>query len=130
MVGGSNVATNQGVAATQSTTWNGKGAANAIDGDTATFAHTLKGLGEWIEVDLGSSVAADSVDIVNKDCGNSESTAKCLCRLSFANMILMDASNNQLASIPLGNTCAMPTVPTATSCGAPTTVSYYAAMLV
>ncbi|KAL3790827.1 hypothetical protein ACHAWO_010666 [Cyclotella atomus] len=108
--GGTNVALEKG--ASQSSTLNAFAASRGVDGSSTTFSHTTQGSAEWFEVDLGATVTADSIVILNRDCGASETTAKCLCRLSNANLILLDGSNNQVATIPLGDTCGKFTITT------------------
>ena len=128
MSGGINVALNN--PAIQSSTWLAHAASRGVDGDNSTFFHTQNGVNEWFMVDLNAAVSANSIDFVNKDCGANENTARCLCRLSNANVILLDASNNTVSTIPLGNTCGKATITNAiTQCTKsptkqPTKVSY------
>jgi hypothetical protein len=112
--GGTNVAVNK--AASQSSTINPHVASRGVDGSSTTFSHTNEGSAEWFQVDLGATATADRIVILNRDCGNTETTAQCLCRMSNANLIFMDASNNQVATSPLGNTCGKDTITTFTQC--------------
>jgi hypothetical protein len=105
MSGTTNVAENK--AASQSSTLSPYVASRGVDGSNATFSHTNEGSSEWFQVDLGTPVTADSIVILNKGCGGA---TDCLCRMSNANLILMDASNNQVATIPLGDTCGKSTI--------------------
>jgi hypothetical protein len=111
--GGINVAVNK--AASQSSTINPYVASRGVDGSSTTFSHTKEGSAEWFQVDLGATVTADSIVILNRDCV-ANPTAQCLCRMSNANLIFMDASNNQVATIPLGDTCGKDTITTFTQC--------------
>jgi hypothetical protein len=103
--GRSNVATRK--AAVQSSTLSNYVAAYGVDGSNATFFHTRNGIGEWFQVDLSGAFSVQSVDFVNKGCLND---AGCLCRLSHANVFLLDGSGNTVSTIQLGNTCGKATI--------------------
>lgn len=90
--------------ASQSTTYKGNerfAASKAIDGDNSTFSHTGDTNAYW-QVDLGQSRRVHKVIIVNRYCS---SDPLCLCRLSYANLILLDDAGGIITTRALGNTC-------------------------
>eukprot|EP00956_Cyclotella_meneghiniana_P005463 scaffold6942_cov63-Cyclotella_meneghiniana.AAC.1 len=96
--------------ATQSSDFRSKYVASkAIDGNDNTFSHT-KYFNAWIEVDLGDSHLIDEVVIKNRWCRNENDGPECLCRLSSAKMLLLDANDSIIAEKNLGDTCGVLTV--------------------
>lgn len=62
----------------------------------------------WLSVDLGKTFSIDSVSLSNRYCGNNPSDPlKCLCKLSFAKVSLVDSSGTVVQSKMLGDTCGM-----------------------
>ena len=99
------------------------GASNAVDGNNLTFSHT-NDANAYFEVDLGSTFEIESVEIVNRWCKNEADQNGCLCRLSYANLTLLDEDNSLLASTMFGNTCNETIVSESfTTCSAPPSVS-------
>ena len=111
---GTNVAL-QGTA-TQSSNLKRFRAANAIDGDKATFSHTRDSNAYW-EVDLGRIHPIDKIVILNRWCWNIQDSPGCLCRLSGATLSLLDESNSVIAKRTLGDTCATHTIAMSFSSG-------------
>ncbi|KAL3796388.1 hypothetical protein HJC23_004185 [Cyclotella cryptica] len=97
---GNNVAI--GKTATQSTDYSSSHVASmANDGDLETFSHTASnGNSPWWEVDLGASIAIDTIHVVNRDC----QSADCLARLSYATLSLVDESGKVVARRNFGDT--------------------------
>jgi hypothetical protein len=119
--GGNNVALKK--PATQSSTLNNNAKLNAtaaVDDDSTTFSHTSSSeSSHWWQVDLEGLSSIEDITIQNRHCGNEE-TRKCLCRLSFATVSLLDASDKNIASFTLGNTCGKSQVPVRiTACSTP-----------
>ncbi len=71
-------------------------AANAIDGNTATFSHTLNFPNSYWMADLGAAYRIDRVEIVNRD-------SCCATRLSGLVLRVFDAASNSVASAVLVN---------------------------
>jgi len=94
--------------ATQSSTLSTLGdtfaASNAVDGNSLTFSHT-RDANAYFEVDLGDTFDLESVEIVNRWCQDETDPNRCLCRLSYANLKLLDENDRIVASRMLGNTC-------------------------
>ena len=91
--------------ATQSSTLRDNFAASkAVDGESLTFSHT-NDINPYFEVDLGNTFEIESVEIVNRWCMDENDPNGCLCRLSSANLKLLDENNSIVASRMLGNTC-------------------------
>ena len=101
--GGVNVAL-EGSAAQSSTFKNNDrfAAYNAIDGDTTTFSHTNDS-NAWWEVELQADVI-ESVTIFNRWCGDESDIHGCLCRLSFARVVVIQ-DGEVVATKTLGDTC-------------------------
>jgi hypothetical protein len=96
--------------ATQSSDWNDRFVASkAIDGDETTFSHT-KDASSYLEVDLGNAYSIEKVVIVNRWCGGTGDTVGCLCRLSKANLSLIDEDGLVIARRQLGDTCKQLTI--------------------
>lgn len=93
--------------ATQSSTLKHFNAERAIDGDPRSFSHTKFGEDSWFKVDLAKLLEVESVKIDNRYCGDSSDSPECLCRLSDANISLIDSNGNMISSQALGNTCGM-----------------------
>ena len=70
----------------QSSTYGGYNASYVIDGNAATFNHTLNGTDEWVELDFNASLEVKAIDIVNRDGLGS--------RLNGAVVTLLDANDN------------------------------------
>ena len=93
--------------ATQSSDWNDRFIAlNAIDGDENTFSHT-KDSNAFLEVDLLEPRLIDEVVIVNRWCANVGDPHDCLCRLSHANLSLIDDDGSVIVTRQLGDTCGV-----------------------
>ncbi|KAL7478275.1 hypothetical protein ACHAW6_006120 [Cyclotella cf. meneghiniana] len=106
---------NPSATATQSSTFQTKNggsfdASLAIDGDLTTFSHTKSSTGnhEWIQIDLGSSQAVRGITVMNRWCGDVSDSTGCLCRLSQANLTLLDDSGVGVVwHETLGDTCGV-----------------------
>jgi hypothetical protein len=87
------------------------GPSNAVDGDLTNVFHTNSrhdggDNSPWLNIDLGASVEARKIVIYNKWCGDvNDSAHPCLCRLSQANLVLYDGSNNIIKTLNVGGTC-------------------------
>eukprot|EP00804_Cyclotella_cryptica_P009369 CCRYP_018076-RB/>CCRYP_018076-RB protein AED:0.03 eAED:0.03 QI:374/1/1/1/0.94/0.9/20/617/4181 len=84
-------------------------ASRAVDGNINTFSHTdveKSGSPVWWEVDLGAEYSIELVTIINRWCKDSTDPSGCLCRLSFATLLLIDGQGSVIASQSLGNTCS------------------------
>ena len=83
------------------------GAANAVDGNTASEMHTKRGAAdpnpEWT-VELGLNSEVSLIEIRNRYCVNTNDAANCLGRLSYATVELLDSQDNVVTSKQLGNT--------------------------
>jgi hypothetical protein len=92
---------------TQSSTYNGYDASNAVDRDNTTYSRTRVEADAWLDVDLGEIVEVCSIGIQNR-CED----ANCLCNLSNASLSLIDASGSVIANahVYLNNTCGQPNV--------------------
>eukprot|EP00804_Cyclotella_cryptica_P019493 CCRYP_006643-RF/>CCRYP_006643-RF protein AED:0.13 eAED:0.13 QI:170/0.76/0.85/1/0.61/0.71/14/191/939 len=100
---GVNVA--QGKIATQSSTLNSFAASRAVDGIRNSFSHTNDNSFSWWKVDLGSAFSIESVNIVNRWCGNPSDKNGCLCRLSHTILSLFDENGKWVTSFSLDDTC-------------------------
>jgi len=103
---GMNVAT--GKSSSQSSTLSNYGANLAVDGNTNTFSHTnvaTSGSSVWWKVDLGNEFPIESVTVLNRWCGSPADTGGCLCRLSYANLLLIDSNGTVVATQSVGNSC-------------------------
>ena len=102
---GENVAL-QGTA-TQSSDWNDRfTAVKAIDGDDTTFSHTNDS-NAFLEVELSEARSIDEVVIINRWCANAGDPHSCLCRLSHANLSLVDGDGSIIVTRQLGDTCGV-----------------------
>jgi len=101
---GDNVAL--GKTSTQSSTLGSFTALKAVDGNQATFSHT-NDANAWLEVDLGGIFSIRSVVIVNRWCKEPSDPSACLCRLSYASLVLVDNLGTEISSISTGNTCGL-----------------------
>jgi hypothetical protein len=99
---GNNIAV--GGVAIQSSTFKSFGASLAIDDDINTFSHTNDN-SAWWQVDLGTEQEIDSVQILNRWCGDPSDPNGCLCRLSDAKLILLDSQGSTIVTQSVGNTC-------------------------
>ena len=106
---GENVAL--GKSATQSSTFKNKkgfSASKAVDGQMDRFSHTDRNDEcAWWTVDLGSAVEVESVKIHNRWCREESESDKCLCRLSFAAVSLLNDRNKWVEATMTGNTCGV-----------------------
>ena len=64
----------------------------------------------WLEVDLGDDYPIDKVVIKNRWCRNESDEPMCLCRLSSAEILLLDDSGLILAEKNLQDTCGVHTL--------------------
>ena len=87
-------------------------AEDAVDGDNSTFSHTKSENASWWQVDIEQTEIIQTVQIVNRFCGDTTDTLNCTCRLSHANLEIYDGSGSTtpLASRALGDTCGKLTV--------------------
>jgi hypothetical protein len=75
----------------------------AVDGNLSTMFHSGGETGSWLNIDLGSSFEARRIVIHNRWCEDvNDSQYLCLCRLSQANLVLYDSSNNVVKTINVG----------------------------
>ncbi|KAL7478180.1 hypothetical protein ACHAW6_003954 [Cyclotella cf. meneghiniana] len=79
-------------------------ASRAIDDNNSTFSHTDGG-SAWWQVSLGQEVGIYSVSILNRWCKDTSDPTKCLCRLSNAELSLLNDEGLVVVSQSLGNTC-------------------------
>lgn len=98
--------------ASQSTTFNNDelkfGAANALDGNQASFSSTLEGNREWWQVIFDSAIPIQRIQIFNRYCGQDTSDPLgCLCRLSYSEILLYNETGGLIATKILGNTCEL-----------------------
>ena len=104
---GNNVA-NGKPSAQSSTLRTGLEASRAVDGDATTFSHTgaqVQGSLVWWEVDLGNEYSVESVTIMNRWCTDATDPPGCLCRLSSAELLLVDGQGSVTAALAMGDTC-------------------------
>ena len=106
---GENVAL--GKSATQSSTFKNKkgfSASKAVDGQMGRFSHTERNDEcAWWMVDIGSSVEVESIKIYPRWCNVESDSDRCLCRLSFAAVSLLDDLNKWVDATMTGNTCGV-----------------------
>ena len=106
---GQNIA--RGKSATQTSNFKDKktfGALKAIDGQMNSFSHTNRDDEcAWWMVDLGSSVEVESVKIHNRYCREESESDRCLCRLSFAAVSLLDDRGKWVDATMTGDTCGV-----------------------
>lgn len=101
---GANVA--EGKTAIQSSTMKNKFPASyAVDGNANTFSHTKSAGYNWFQVDLENSFVIESVEIVNRWCGNKNDAKGCLCRLSHAVLSLYGDTEEWITTVSLGSMC-------------------------
>jgi hypothetical protein len=85
------------------------GASNAVDGNNSTFCHTNDASSSW-EVDLGGDYGISYTSIQNRWCGGTSDNSNCLCRLTNAELSLLDVEGEVVSSVTVGNTCGTLTV--------------------
>jgi hypothetical protein len=96
--------------ATQSSDWDPRfGASNAVDGKMYTFTHT-KDSSAWLQIDLEDVFSVDLLIVKNRWCRSVDDPKNCLCRLSDANILLIDETDTVISSITTGNTCGQGTL--------------------
>ena len=96
----------------QSSTYNNDGlkfgAANAADGNEATFSSTMDGEAQWWEVNLEVAANIQSIQILNRFCGQDQNDPmQCLCRLSYAELELSNEHGKIIATRRLQNLCGV-----------------------
>ena len=100
-----------GKSASQSSNFNNKkrfSASKAVDGQTNSFSHTSRNDEcAWWMVDLGSSVEVESVKVHNRWCAEDSVSDRCLCRLSFAVVSLLNDRGKWVDATMMGNTCGI-----------------------
>jgi len=106
-VSGSNVAS--GKIATQSSTLRTFLPSHAVDNNITTFSHT-NDANAWLQVDLGGVYDIDSVSIANRWCKEPSDPNDCFCRLSDANLVLVDGDGSVIAIESIGNACGLPDI--------------------
>lgn len=104
-VSGSNVAT--GKIATQSSTLRTFPASHAVDNNITTFSHT-NDASAWLQIDLGEVYDIDSLFFANRWCKEPSDPNDCFCRLSDANIVLVDGDGSVIVTESIGNTCGLP----------------------
>lgn len=88
------------------------GAGKAIDLDNQTFTHTNDD-NAWLSIDLPNPVDVESIRIINRSCPDEKRRREqqgCMCRLSYANLVLQNSNGDTLATRALGNTCGVQTI--------------------
>jgi len=91
--------------ATQSSTFNSLSASRAVDDNMATFSHT-NDINAWWELTFDQVHSLESLTIFNRYCGGNPSEANgCLCRLSEAELLVLDENDSTVWSRTLGDTC-------------------------
>jgi hypothetical protein len=102
-----------GTASASSAYSNGDTASKAIDGNMQTIYHSKNAQegdpAPWLQIDLPASYEAHKIIIHNRGCGD-EVKDQCLCRLSYANLLLYDESGAVVSSISTGDTCGIATL--------------------
>ena len=97
-----------GKTVTQSSTFQGRddfAAYMAVDGDLATFSHTRARSVEWWEIDLDGSYPIESMKIYNRWCSNALDPQRCLCRLSYGIVFLLNKEGEVITSVLIGDMC-------------------------
>ena len=97
-----------GKPSSQSSTFKSFGASLAVDGKMNTFSHTNVASSDssvWWKVDLGAELPIESVTVMNRWCGSSSDPSGCLCRLSYATLLLIDGNGDIVATQSVGDTC-------------------------
>jgi hypothetical protein len=87
----------------------------AIDGNMQTYFQSKSAVdgdpAPWLQIDLPASYEARRIMIHNKWCNDvNDVQHKCLCRLSYANLLLYDESGAVVSSISTGDTCGKSTL--------------------
>eukprot|EP00804_Cyclotella_cryptica_P000077 CCRYP_013734-RC/>CCRYP_013734-RC protein AED:0.05 eAED:0.05 QI:386/1/1/1/0.62/0.55/9/209/1800 len=102
---GKNIAT--GGRATQSSTLSAFDAPRAIDDNNNSFSHTAQANGTraWWQVDFGRGFEIDSIEILNRWCTDPSDEKGCLCRLSYANLSLIDDQGLVVITRSIENSC-------------------------
>jgi hypothetical protein len=102
-----------GTASASSAYTNADTASKAIDGNMQTIYHSKNAQegdpAPWLQIDLPASYEAHKIIIHNRGCGD-EVKDQCLCRLSYANLLLYDESGAVVSSISTGDTCGIATL--------------------
>ena len=99
--------------AAQSYTLSNFEASRAIDNNEITFSHTKKTIDDsksWWQVDLTQAFEIESIEIENRWCQDSSDPKDCLCRLSNAELSLIDANGSVVVTKSTGDTCGKSTV--------------------
>ena len=78
----------------------------AVDGDMATYSHTDCDEPWWL-VDLGELVPIEKVTIVNRWCDDPSDAPGCFCKLSQANLLLLDEGEAVVDTELIGDTCGL-----------------------
>lgn len=96
----------------QSSTYNDDnlkfGASNVVDGNEATFSSTIDGKAQWWEVNFEVAANIQSVQILNRFCGQDPNDPlQCLCRLSHAEIELLSESGEVIETRRLQNVCSV-----------------------
>ena len=90
------------------TTYNTYDSSRAVDGSKSTFSETdANDSSPWLEVDLGEQYSIEHVQLLNRYCIDQSDPSDCLCRLSNANLSLLDDRNQVVATKSLGDTCGV-----------------------
>lgn len=80
----------------------------ANDSNNRTFSHT-NDPNAWLRIDLPAPIDVDRVVIFNRECPG-EAILLCLCRLSFAKLILLNSNGDTVTTRTIGNTCDVQTI--------------------
>jgi hypothetical protein len=98
-----NVALNK--PASQSSDWNANFiASNAVDGNVDTASDTFNEVSPWWEVDLQQTTLLSSITITNRWCREDSAYDKCLGRMSYAIVSLVDENGDVVATRNVGDT--------------------------
>jgi hypothetical protein len=98
-----NVALNK--PASQSSDWNANFiASNAVDGNVDTASDTFNEVSPWWEVDLQQTILLSSITITNRWCREDSAYDKCLGRMSYAIVSLVDENGDVVATRNVGDT--------------------------
>jgi hypothetical protein len=93
--------------ATQSDTFRTFEASRAIDHDLNTFSHTARATDtlDWWQLEFEQAIGIESIEIVNRWCQGDSDPLGCLCRLSNANLSILDDDGSVIVTQSTGNTC-------------------------